>query len=263
MQLTTVLGLILGVSGILIGNWLDGGSVGSLLQLTAALIVFGGTLGAVLVSHRADDLKLAWQYFRLAFRGDEQSERRAIAREIISASHLVRKESLLTLEGHIAKFRDPFMRSVFRFAIDGVDPQVLRHLFQEEIAVSERQKLAAARVWSDAGGFAPTIGIIGAVLGLISVMANISDTSMLGRGIAVAFVATIYGVASANLFFIPISNKLKSLIRFRSETEEMILEGALAIVSGLNPFLLEQKMRAFTLVSGEAAPAQRAEVRAS
>ena len=138
------------------------------------------------------------------------------------------------------------MRSVYRFAIDGVDPEVLRRLFEEEISVSERRKMAAAKIWSDAGGFAPTIGIIGAVLGLISVMANITDTSMLGQGIAVAFVATIYGVGSANLVFLPISNKLKSLIRFRSETEHMILEGALAVVNGLNPYMIEQKMRSFT-----------------
>jgi chemotaxis protein MotA len=138
------------------------------------------------------------------------------------------------------------MRSVYRFVVDGVDPEVLRKIFEEEIHVSERRKLAAAKVWSDAGGFAPTVGIIGAVLGLISVMANISDTSMLGQGIAVAFVATIYGVGSANLLFIPVANKLRTLIRFRAETETMILEGALAVVSGLNPYLIEQKMRAFT-----------------
>jgi chemotaxis protein MotA len=127
-----------------------------------------------------------------------------------------------------------------------VDPEVLRKLFEEEIAVNERRKLAAAKVWADAGGFAPTIGIIGAVLGLISVMANLADTSMLGQGIGVAFVATVYGVGSANLVFIPISNKLRSLIRFRAETEHMILEGALSVITGLNPYLIEQKMRAFT-----------------
>ena len=138
------------------------------------------------------------------------------------------------------------MRSVYKFAVDGVDPEVLRRLFTEEIIVTERRKMAAAKVWADAGGFAPTIGIIGAVLGLISVMANISDTAMLGHGIAVAFVSTVYGVASANLIFLPVSNKLKALIRFRSETEHMILEGALAVVGGLNPYLIEQKMRGFT-----------------
>ncbi len=247
MQLTTILGLIIGVSGIFFGNLLEGGSVGSLFQLTAACIVFGGTLGATILSNRVEDLTLALNYLGLAFFSSEAKDRAQIASEIMASAQLARRETVLSLEKSLTKFRDPFMRSVYRFVIDGVDPEVLRRIFEEEIAVSERRKMAAAKVWSDAGGFAPTIGIIGAVLGLISVMANITDTSMLGQGIAVAFVATIYGVGSANLIFIPIANKLKSLIRFRAETEHMILEGALSVVGGLNPYLIEQKMRAFTL----------------
>lgn len=246
MQLTTILGLVIGIGGILIGNMMEGGSTGSLFQLTAALIVFGGTAGATILSSRASDLRLALSYFRKVFSGEETQERDVIAAEIIQSAQTARRESILALEQSLNKFSDPFMRTVYRFAIDGVEPDVLRRLFQEEIQVNERRKMAAAKVWSDAGGFAPTIGIIGAVLGLISVMANITDTSMLGHGIAVAFVATIYGVGSANLIFLPIANKLRILIRFRSETEYMILEGALAIVSGLNPYLIEQKMRSFT-----------------
>jgi chemotaxis protein MotA len=247
MQLTTILGLVIGIGGIVAGNLLEGGSMGSLLQATAAFIVFGGTFGATLLSNRSEDLKLALEYLKFLFRASEVNERNVIASEIIQSAQTARRESLLALEKNLNKFRDPFMRSVYRFAIDGVDPEVLRKIFTEEITVNERRKMAAAKVWLDAGGFAPTIGIIGAVLGLISVMSNITDTSMLGQGIAVAFVATIYGVGSANLVFIPISNKLKSLIRFRSETEYMILEGALAVVSGLNPYLIEQKMKSFTL----------------
>lgn len=246
MRISVLIGLVIGIGAILAGNLLEGGTMGSLFQATAAMIVFGGTAGAVVVSHRMDDLKLAIQYSKKIFRDIETMERDRIAAEIIQTAQVARRESILALEKQIAKFGDPFMRSVYRFAIDGVDPEVLRRLFEEEIAVNERRKMAAAKVWGDAGGFAPTIGIIGAVLGLISVMANITDTSMLGQGIAVAFVATIYGVGSANLVFIPVSNRLKALIRFRSETEQMILEGALAVVTGLNPYLIEQKMRSFT-----------------
>jgi chemotaxis protein MotA len=246
MQFTTIIGLVLGIGGIVLGNLLEGGNFGTLFQLTAALIVFGGTLGATILSNRLDDLNLALNYLKFLFISNETSERAQIAGEIIQSAQLARRESILSLEASLAKFRDPFMRSVYRFVIDGVDPEVLRHIFEEEISVSQGRKLAAAKVWSDAGGFAPTVGIIGAVLGLISVMANITDTSMLGQGIAVAFVATIYGVGSANLVFIPIANKLKTLIRFRSQTETMILEGALAVINGLNPYLIEQKMRAFT-----------------
>lgn len=244
--MTTILGLIIGIGGILAGNLLEGGSLSSLFQFTAALIVFGGTLGAVMLSNRAEDLKLAWDYMRLIFQRTEHGERVKIAQEIIQSAQVARKDSILALESSLAKFSDPFMRTVYRFVIDGADPEVLRRIFEEEIFINEKRKLAAAKVWSDAGGFAPTIGIIGAVLGLISVMSHISDTSLLGQGIAVAFVATIYGVGSANLLFIPISNKLKTLIRFRSETEQMIVEGAVAVLSGLNPYLIEQKMRPFT-----------------
>jgi len=247
MQLTTILGLIIGIGGVIVGNFLEGGSVSSFLQPAAALIVFGGTLGATMLSNRSEDLKMAFEYLKYLFSASESNDRAVIATEIIQSAQTARRESLLALEKNLNKFRDPFMRSVYRFAIDGVDPEVLRKIFQEEIIVNERRKLAAAKVWLDAGGFAPTVGILGAVLGLISVMNNMTDTSMLGYGIGVAFVATIYGVGAANLVFIPISNKLKSLIRFRSETEQMILEGALAVVSGLNPYLIEQKMKSFTL----------------
>jgi chemotaxis protein MotA len=246
MQTTAIIGLIVGVGCILLGNQLEGGSVFALMQITAAFIVFGGTFGATLLSNRAEDLRLALVYLKNVFAGSETAERSLIATEIIQSAQLARRESILALEQRVTKFQDPFMRTVYRFVIDGVDPEVLRKLFEEEIAVNERRKLAAAKVWADAGGFAPTIGIIGAVLGLISVMANLADTSMLGQGIGVAFVATVYGVGSANLVFIPISNKLRALIRFRAETEHMILEGALSVITGLNPYLIEQKMRAFT-----------------
>lgn len=246
MQITTILGLIIGIGGLALGSLMEGGSFSSLFQATAGLIVFGGTLGAVLLSNRIEDLNLALEYVKLLFYGTEAKDRTVIATEIIQSAQVARRESILSLELSINSFRDPFMRTVYRFAIDGVDPAVLRGIFEDEIALNERRKLGAAKVWSDAGGFAPTIGIIGAVFGLISVMTRIEDTSMLGQGIAVAFVATIYGVGSANLIFIPIANKLKSLIRFRAETESMILEGAIAVISGLNPYLIEQKMRAFT-----------------
>lgn len=246
MQMTTILGLVIGIGGIVVGNMLEGGHLGSLVQLAAGLIVFGGTLGATMLSNRAEDLRLALSYLKQTWTGSETAERTLIATEIIQSAQTARRESILSLEKNLPKMRDPFMRNVYRFAIDGVDPEVLRRLFEEEILVNERRKLAAAKVWMDAGGFAPTIGIIGAVLGLISLMTNITDTEMLGRGIGVAFVATIYGVGAANLIFIPIANKMKALIRFRSETEHMILEGALAVCSGLNPYLIEQKMRSFT-----------------
>lgn len=247
MRNISIFGFILGIAAILGGNLLEGGSVGALFQLTAGVIVFGGTFGATMASHRMEDLKLAFSYSRGIFRSSETMERRRIANEINESAKIARRESILALEKKLNTYSDPFMRSVFRFVIDGVDPETIRKVFHAEIDIQSKRKSMASKVWMDAGGFAPTIGIIGAVLGLIQVMANISDTAALGHGIAVAFVATVYGVGSANLIFIPIANKLKSVIDFRSETEEMILEGGLAILSGLNPYIIEQRVQSYSV----------------
>ena len=246
MEMNIILGFIIGIGGILLGNFIEGGYIASLAQGTAALIVFGGTLGAVLVSNRRQDLRTAFQSIRAAFFRDEIEERDRVAAEIVQSAQLARKESILVLEKRVGGFSDAFMTSVYRFVVYGVDPEIIRKVFEEEIELNERRAMSGAKVWSDAGGFSPTIGIIGAVLGLIHVMANITDTMGLGKGIAVAFVATIYGVGSANLIFIPIANRLKSLVRYRAETEKMILEGGLAVIGGLNPYIIEQKVESFT-----------------
>ena len=246
MEINILVGFVIGIGGILLGNFIEGGYIASLAQGTAALIVFGGTAGAVLVSNRKEDLKKARQSIRNAFFGDEISERERIAAEIVQTAQIARKESILALEKRLSSITDPFMSSVYRFVVDGVDAEIIRKVFEEEIELNERRNMAGAKVWSDAGGFSPTIGIIGAVLGLIHVMANITDTMALGKGIAVAFVATIYGVGAANLIFIPLANRLKSLVRYRAETEKMILEGGLAVIGGLNPYIIEQKVESFT-----------------
>ncbi|NCN41159.1 flagellar motor protein [bacterium] len=245
MKSLTVLGILLGVGAIFLGNLLEGGHIASLFQFTAGLIVVGGTLGATLASHRSENIRMALKAFRSTIFSNETEERRRVAEEITQSALLARKESILALEKKVNEFSDPFMRSVFRFVVDGVDPETVRKVFESEIELHESRKMMAAKVWLDAGGFSPTIGIIGAVLGLIHIMGNLSDTSVLGQGIAVAFVATIYGVGLANLVLLPVGNKLKSLVQYRSETEDMILEGGLAILSGLNPYIIEQKMQAY------------------
>lgn len=245
MRSLTVIGIVLGVAAIFLGNLLEGGHIEALFQATAALIVFGGTIGATVASHRREDLQMALRFFKQIFKEEGLSQRQKIVEEINQSAHLARKESILSLEKRLNSFSDPFMRNVFRFVIDGVDPETIRKVFESEIDLQNRKKMQASKVWMDAGGFSPTIGIIGAVLGLIHVMANITDTEALGQGIAVAFVATVYGVGAANIIFIPIGNKLKSLIDFRSETEEMILEGGVAILNGLNPYIIDQKMQAY------------------
>ena len=245
MELTTILGVLIGLGGILAGHWMEGGHFTSLLQLAAAIIVFGGTAGSVIVSHTREDLREALQYLKKCFVKPDESQKAEIALQINEAAQLVRKESVLSLERRINQFENPFMKDVFRFVVDGVDPATIREVFENEIFLIERRRLRAAKVWSDAGGYAPTIGILGAVLGLIHVMANLSDTSALGQGIAVAFVATIYGVGSANLFFIPIANKIKQRIQVEMEVREMIVEGAVSIATGLNPYIVDEKIKGF------------------
>lgn len=246
MDLITIVGLAVGFGGILLGLILEDGHLGPLMQLTAAIIVFGGTAGAVLVSTTREDLKTGLRLLKSAFFEGKSDEIESVRREIIEAAQIARKDSILALERRIGSFSNPFMQNVFRFVIDGVEPNTLRDIFETEISLEEESLKAGAKIWIDAGGFAPTIGIIGAVLGLIHVMQNLSDTSKLGAGIAVAFVATVYGVGSANLIFLPIGNKIKRRIQKNVELKEMVLEGAIGILNGLNPFLIEGKLRAFT-----------------
>ncbi|MGE0762870.1 MAG: flagellar motor protein [Bdellovibrionales bacterium] len=243
--MTTWIGLLIGIGGILLGNIMEGGHVSALLQAAAAFVVFGGTFGAMMVSNRSEDLRRGMKLLRLAFTKESSEFKKGIAAQIVEAAQLARRESILALEGRINTFATPHMRSVFRFLIDGVEPETLKQIFLNEVQQEERRQMAAARIWMDAGGFAPTIGIIGAVLGLIHVMANLTDTSALGQGIAVAFVATIYGVGAANLIFIPLANKMQRQIKEESNLKHMVIDGAVAIISGLNPYIIQEKLAAY------------------
>ena len=245
MDKTTVFGLILGIGGILLGNWIDGGHLNTLLSGTAAFIVFGGTIGATLASNTLIDFQSGLKLFKRSFKKEDKSHLKKVAQEIIDSARVSRKESLLAIENKIKDYSDPFMKNVFRFMVDGVEASTIRDVFEGEMDLEERKLNAGAKIWLDAGGFAPTIGIIGAVLGLIHVMSNLTDTSQLGQGIAVAFIATIYGIGSANLIFIPIGTKIKNKVKNQMIEKEMIIEGAVAIISGLNPYVIEQKMQSY------------------
>ena len=168
-----------------------------------------------------------------------------VMKEILEAAQKARKESILALEAQVDSFSHPFMCAAFRFVVDGFDSKAIRELFENKIYLEEEHLTAGAKVFVDAGGFAPTIGIIGAVLGLIHVMENLSDTSKLGAGIAVAFVATVYGVGAANIFLLPLGNKLKRKIKIDAAVKEMILTGAIGIVEGLNPIIIKEQLTAY------------------
>lgn len=245
MDLTTVFGILIGVGGILFGNMIEGGHTSALIQGAAAIIVFLGTVGAVMVSSRQSDLKLAFTLVKKAFVEDSDRELERLMREILECARIVKKESLLALEPKIKNMSHPYLQNALQSVVDGVDGKVLEDVFERQIEIEEEHLLAGAKVWSDAGGFAPTIGIIGAVLGLIHVMSNLTDTSKLGSGIAVAFVATVYGVGFANLIFLPLGNKVKAKIQNDLKSHRMVVAGALGIQSGLSPALIEMKLRAF------------------
>jgi chemotaxis protein MotA len=242
IELTTLAGVLLGVGLVLLGHGLEGGRLGSLLQGAAAVIVFGGTLGAVLVSFPLQEVRRAAASLRHAFVSDESP-----AEEILSTigrfAIKARKEGLLALEEDADRVQEPFLRKGLTLAIDGTNSTTLRAMLEAEITSREEADEGPARVFEAAGGYAPTVGILGAVLGLIHVMENLSDPSNLGSGIAVAFVATIYGVGSANLILLPIGSRLRARAARLARRREVILEGVLAIQEGLNPRLIEHKLR--------------------
>lgn len=245
MASRTWIGLAIGIGGIVIGHLIEGGHIATLVQFTAFFIVFGGTLGASIVASGSEEFLNAGRRAKLLFVNSPRPKFSLVAQEIIDAATLVRKESVIALEKKLNLLSNTFMREVFRFVVDGIEAKTMREVFEAEIELVRDRELRASEVWADAGGYAPTIGILGAVLGLIHVMANLTDTAALGQGIAVAFVATIYGVGSANLIFIPISQRIRKQINEEAELQQMILDGALSIASGMNPYIIEQRMKSY------------------
>lgn len=246
MDLTSILGLVIGIGGILLGQALEGGSIGSLIQVTAALIVFGGTAGAVIVSFPLSDLKLSIQFLKNIF-FDSKTDYDQVISEIIGYATKARKEGVIVLEKEARNARDPLMKIGLESVSDGADPALVRDLMETQLSQLEDRINRGSKVWESAGGFAPTVGIIGAVLGLIQVMQNLADPSKLGAGIAVAFVATVYGVGSANLIFIPFSTKIKFKSKQDFLAKQIIIEGILSIQAGESPALIERKLNAFLI----------------
>ncbi len=246
MNRTSITGIVLGITAVLGGNVIEGGRIGSIVQWSAALIVFGGTLGATILSFSAKDIKLAAQMLKeVFFENRLLPENHSLVKDIVSYSARARKSGLLSLEDEMKDIKYNFFRRALGLVVDGIDSRVLQDSLEQENSVFEEKMGRAAKVFEAAGGFAPTIGIIGAVLGLIHVMENLSDPTKLGAGIAVAFVATIYGVASANLIFLPIAKRLANNIRHEMLIREMIIDGVLGIQAGSHPFFLEEHLNSY------------------
>jgi chemotaxis protein MotA len=244
MDILSLIGVFLGVSAILGGQFLEGGHLSSLVNAPALLIVAGGSLGAIMLQSPMNSFVrgirlLGWVFMPPKMVADEAIEK------IISWSNIARKEGLLGLETISDTEDDDFARKGLQLLVDGNEPDVMRSILEVEVDTREQYDLSAARLFESMGGYTPTVGIIGAVMGLIQVMENLSDPSKLGHGIAVAFVATIYGVALANLLLIPIANKLRSLVLAQSQFRYMIIEGIVSIAEGDNPRNIESKLQGF------------------
>jgi chemotaxis protein MotA len=240
----TLGGLLLAAGGILGGLVIEGGRLTDIAQLTALMIVLGGTIGAVMVTTPLKTLLRAAKCLGSVFMEQAQSPEEVIE-EILGYATKARKHSIMSLENDLENVSDPFLRKALMLSVDGTDLQELRKMMELDIAVQHRSGEALAKVYEAAGGYAPTIGIIGAVLGLIQVMKHLENIEEVGRGIAVAFVATVYGVASANLFFLPVANKIKARFHHTLELRELMLEGVCGIVEGLNPKIIRVKLDAF------------------
>ena len=233
------------------GHYLEGGSAGMILQATACVIVLGGTAGAVCLSFTGTQLRQSWHSLPCVFRKprDETPDQ---ATRLVELAYRARRHGLLSVEGEVAKLPDPFMRRSLQLVIDGFPPQQVREIMEMDLVQREENGQMPARVFEAAGGYAPTIGILGAVLGLIQVMQHLTEPARLGTGVAVAFVATIYGVASANLLFLPIAHKLKLYHERHMLRQEMILEGVLALAQGEHPRLIAERLNGFLSQVAEA-----------
>ena len=253
-DLATFIGLLLAFGGILGGLVMEGGRLKDVSQITAAMIVLGGTCGAVMVSTPMNILLGAARRLLHVFL-DKVETPESVIDELIGYAASARRNGLVSLEDEAMQIPDAFLRKALNLAVDGTDIQEIRNMMQLEIELRENQALAEARVFECAGGYSPTIGIIGAVMGLIQVMKNLANITEVGHGIAVAFVATVYGVGLANIVLLPASTKIKARIDTETSLKELKLEGVVGIVEGLNPKLIRNKLDAYQRPSDQSAPA--------
>jgi chemotaxis protein MotA len=244
VDITSIGGIVFAIACILGGQAIEGGHAGSLAQATAFIIVIGGTIGACAVAFPMADflrgLKMGGQAFK-----NKKSDIEDLIKQIVELAAVARREGVLALEQKLTEIKEPFLKRAVGFLVDGVDANIARDSLEAEIHHEFDTQSVAAKVWESAGGFAPTVGILGAVLGLIHVMENLSDPTKLGPGIATAFVATVYGVGAANLLFLPMAAKLKRKLSLEKDRKTLIAEGVLSIQAGLNPHVLEEKLASY------------------
>ncbi|MGA3334812.1 MAG: flagellar motor protein [Terracidiphilus sp.] len=244
MDKASIGGAILAIAGIIAGLLIEGGNVGQILQPTAALIVFGGTLGAVLLQFPLTTVAAAFRSLTHVFAAPRKHDSQLI-RQLVAFANKARRNGMVSLDTDLQTIQDPFLKQTLMLAVDGTEPAELRKIMRVSLDSTMEHEERLPMVFESAGGFSPTIGILGAVLGLIQVMQHLDNMQEVGRGIAVAFVATIYGVGIANLFFLPFAGKMRIRIHDGQQRREMMLEGVISILEGMNPRMLEVKLAGF------------------
>jgi len=244
MDKASIGGVLLAIAGIVAGLLMEGGNIGQILQPTAALIVFGGTMGAVLLQFPLTTVTAAFRRMAHVFSAPRKHNNELI-RQLVAFANKARRNGVVSLDADLQTIQDPFLKQSVMLAVDGTEPSDLRKIMQVSLDSSTEGEERLPAVFESAGGFSPTIGILGAVLGLIQVMQHLDNIQEVGRGIAVAFVATIYGVGIANLFFLPMAGKMRIRVREEYLRREMMLEGVIAILEGMNPRMLEVKLTGF------------------
>jgi len=250
MDMASVGGVLLAIIGILGGLMIEGGSIAQLTQPTAMLIVLGGTLGAVMLQFPLNIFLAAMKQFIRVFAASTTNSE-AIIQQLVEFAVTARKSGILSLDGELDLVTDPFLRQALMLAIDGTEPAAVRQIMRLELENKAEGEERIPQVFESAGGFAPTVGIIGAVMGLIQVMQKLDNIAEVGRGIAIAFVATIYGVGLANLVFLPAAGKLRIRQQEEQMVREMMLEGVISIQEGMNPRMIEIKLRTYLFESAK------------
>ncbi|GAV22528.1 flagellar motor protein [Carboxydothermus pertinax] len=244
MEIMVVLGVVLAFASLITGFLMEGGTISALVAPSAALIIFGGTIGASIVAFSTEEVLAIPKYFKIMLTQKLPNELEVV-KQIVTLSQKARREGLLALENDLPNIKDDFLRRGLQLIVDGTDPELFRSILENEIyAIAERHR-AGAEFFEAAGGYAPTMGIIGTVMGLVHVLGQLSTPDKLGPAIAMAFTATLYGVSSANILWLPFSAKLKNLSKKELLIREMMLEGLVSLQEGHNPLLIEEKLRSF------------------
>jgi len=244
MDRLSVIGVVLAIFALVGGSIMKGAGLSGLVNVAAFIIVIVGTFAAIFIHTPMPTFKRAWKMLPWVFK-PPQSEATALIAKVVEWSNTARKQGLLGLETQLQGETDPFIRKGLQMLVDGIEPEAIRSMLEIELGAQEHSETAAAKVYEGMGIYAPTLGIIGAVLGLMAVMKNLADPSKLGTGIAAAFTATVYGIGAANLFFLPVANKLKGLVKERVNEREMLIEGMIAIAQGENPRNIESKLSGY------------------